>query len=607
MYLFAGAFSLALLSGCGGGSGSSSRDDQGDSAKPYVPAPAVLPSGTVASAAPGGGGRNIYVGVSGTCPPAGYPALNGGACVASLDAVPWGEDAGSLARLGAGDTVYISRDASPYKMKFNVSGQGTADQWIRVLGMLGPNGERPIINGIGARTARHSRYRATVAPWLRLQQGQGVIHISAARDDAEAPRYIEVANLDIYGARIENTFVASDGKSYPYGGGRYAGTAQQPVGAVVTVSARDVLIRNNILHDSAEGFYNWTGGGALGDPDGGAAGRHVLRGNVFFNCGVAGNERRHASYTEVVGGIIYEFNYFGPMIKGAMGNQLRDRSGGTVVRYNWIEAPRGGAYNIDLMEPEESAPLIVGDALYAKDFVYGNVLLNRRAQSGNIDHAFIHWSENNGVTDAVRYPLYAGHIGRSDVPTGRLYFYHNTLLVESNYLSDYHTPMLLNWAEQSECPAASRPAVNDLRNNLVVLLPETTGGGAPPFYWERCGDANLNVGANSLTTNPAAQWWEPTAAGDRTGGFAFDAITGGATLDGSGDPFVDQRAGNLRLTSDALATLGVGRALAPAVNVNDWGEEFTPDAQIVAATKGGVTVEARSESGDGAHLGAIED
>lgn len=46
-----------------------------------------LPSAAVGDPAPGGGGRNFYVGVLGACPPAGYPALAGGACLASLDDV----------------------------------------------------------------------------------------------------------------------------------------------------------------------------------------------------------------------------------------------------------------------------------------------------------------------------------------------------------------------------------------------------------------------------------------------------------------------------------------------------------------------------------------
>jgi hypothetical protein len=572
----------------GGGGDNGGGDDTG-----------VLPSASVADPAPGGGGRNFYVGVAGTCPPASYPALNGGACLASLDDVPWGEASGAQARLAAGDTVYISRDGSPYNVKFNVSGVGTATQWIRVHGMLGAAGERPVINGIGATTARHSQFRIVNSPYMEQLQGQGVLHVSAALGDAEAPRYIEIANLNVYGARQENGFTAENGQQFQYGTAGGA-TAGQPMGAIVTRSARDILVRNCVLHDSAEAIYNWTGGGVAGDPDGGFAGRHTLRGNVFYDTGVVGVERRHATYTEAEG-LIYEYNYFGPMIPGATGNQLRDRSAGTIVRYNWIESPAGGAYMLDLMEPEESANHLVPSPLYAHDFVYGNVLVKRRPAGATdaawraiLDMGLVHWSENNGITT-----------GRTEVAGGYLQFYNNTILVDADFISDYHTPILVNWAEQSDCPATSRPATNDIRNNLVVLLPQTSGAGVPPWYWERCGDGNLTMGVNWLSHNPATQWWEPQAPAPQTGTFTGAAsIIDGGTL----DPFVAQSAENLRLAATATSALGVGQALSLTVQAanNPWNMNFTPTYQIVGATVGGVTVETRAQSGAGSDLGAIE-
>lgn len=553
----------------GGGGGGGGGDDIG-----------VLPSGTVATPAPGGGGRNFYVGVAGACPPAGYPALNGGACLASLNDVPWGRDGGGNTRLAAGDTVHVSRDGSPYKVRFQVSGEGTATQWIRVHGMLGPNGERPVIDGIGATTARYSSfYWQSTDPGAGIQGG-GVVFVGPATGDARTPKYIEIANLHIRGQRPAYTYTAENGAVANYGSFGAAIYARSP---------QHLLVRNCVLTDSTEGFYNWTG------PDqdtayGGVARDITLRGNVIYDVGVPSLERRHATYTEALG-IVYEFNYFGPMTAGAWGNQLRDRSAGTIVRYNWIEAPPAGAYHLDLMEPEESANILVPHGVYAHDFVYGNVLVKRRGRGDTIDIAFIHWSENNGITT-----------GRTEVAGGSLQVYHNTFLVEADYQSAYHTPLLVNWAEQSDCPGASRPAVNDVRNNLVVLLPQTSGSGVPPWYWERCGDGNMQMGVNWLSTNPAAQWWEPTAPAPQTG-----SLTGGAALvAGTGDPFVDQAGGNMRLAATATTALGAGQALSPQVTSNVWGLDFTPTYQIVAAGVGGVTVEARPRSGAGSDLGAIE-
>ena len=63
----------------------------------------------------------------------------------SLDAVPWES-------LRAGDTVRVFHRDTPYRSKFLIAGQGTADAPIRVCGVRGPNGERPVIDGSGATT-----------------------------------------------------------------------------------------------------------------------------------------------------------------------------------------------------------------------------------------------------------------------------------------------------------------------------------------------------------------------------------------------------------------------------------------------------------------------
>src|SRR4051812_24767541 len=60
--------------------------------------------------------------------------------------------------LQAGDTVYIHYQSTPYREKILISGQGTPTNWIRVLGVPGPNGELPIISGNGATTSKNNHY-----------------------------------------------------------------------------------------------------------------------------------------------------------------------------------------------------------------------------------------------------------------------------------------------------------------------------------------------------------------------------------------------------------------------------------------------------------------
>ena len=64
-----------------------------------------------------------------------------------------------------------------------------------------------------------------------------------------------------------------------------------------------------------------------------------------------GNLFHHNSYTAAIG-ITFEYNRYGPLLAGAGGNNLKDRSAGMVARYNWIE---GGNRQLDLVDAEDSS------------------------------------------------------------------------------------------------------------------------------------------------------------------------------------------------------------------------------------------------------------
>src|SRR6185436_18606635 len=52
-----------------------------------------------------------------------------------------------LESLTAGDTVLIYYRATPYKEKFVIGAVGTQAAPVTIRGVLGPNGERPILDG----------------------------------------------------------------------------------------------------------------------------------------------------------------------------------------------------------------------------------------------------------------------------------------------------------------------------------------------------------------------------------------------------------------------------------------------------------------------------
>ena len=88
------------------------------------------------------------------------------------------------------------------------------------------------------------------------------------------------------------------------------------------------------------------------------------------------------------------------------GNNLKDRSAGLVVRYNWIE---GGNRQLDLVETDSAT--IQNDPAYRKTFVYGNVLVET---DGAGNRQIVHYGGDNGTTSNYR--------------KGTLHFYQNTLV-----------------------------------------------------------------------------------------------------------------------------------------------------------------------------------
>ena len=83
--------------------------------------------------------------------------------------------AAPLASLQPGDTVKIYHRSTPYREKFVICRQGTAAAPITILGVAGPAGELPVIEGIGAVTAPGRERR----PWPRRE--------SCAPDAASVP------------------------------------------------------------------------------------------------------------------------------------------------------------------------------------------------------------------------------------------------------------------------------------------------------------------------------------------------------------------------------------------------------------------------------------
>jgi parallel beta-helix repeat protein len=255
--------------------------------------------------------------------------------------------------LQPGDTVRIHYRSTPYKEKWVICRQGTQAQPITFTGVLGPNGELPVIEGIGATTAPGLNY------W---SESRGVVKIGGANTPPDTmPKYIVIENLEIRGARASYTFTDDVGATVAY---------SSNASTIYVEKCEHCTIRNNILHDSGNGFF-------VASSDAAVSRDIVVERNRIYDNGNVGSIYEHNVYTAAIG-IRFEANYLGTLRAGAGGNNLKDRSAGLVVRYNWIE---GGNRQLDLVDGEDSAT-IRSDPGYSTTYVYGNILIEN-ANDGN--------------------------------------------------------------------------------------------------------------------------------------------------------------------------------------------------------------------------------
>lgn len=293
---------------------------------------------------------------------------------ATPSAVPWES-------LLPGDLVLIYWQSTPYRDKWVICRQGTATAPIVVRGVAGPAGERPVIDGNGAVT------RLALDYW---GEQRAVIKIGGASIPSDLmPRYIVIEGLEVRSGRPPYAFTDDSGS---------AATYVNNAAAIWIEKGEHVTVRGNVLRDSGNGLFV-----SSAEPN---ISRNILiESNHIFDNGNANSLYEHNTYTEALG-ITYQFNRFGPLRAGALGNNLKDRSAGLIVRYNWIE---GGNRQLDLVETDSLT--IQNDPSYRSTFVYGNVLIEPDA-AGNRQIA--HYGGDNGTSAKYR--------------KGRLYFYQNTLV-----------------------------------------------------------------------------------------------------------------------------------------------------------------------------------
>ncbi|SLM29423.1 putative polysaccharide-degrading enzyme [Desulfamplus magnetovallimortis] len=273
--------------------------------------------------------------------------------------------------------VRIHWRAEPYKSKWVITTTATSDRPVVVTG-VSEDGKLPVISGDDAVTPSGLYY---------LNEDRSIVKVGnyTGSSDTDIPAHIFIENLDIRTARPGYQFINRYGDVTGY---------RNNAAAVHIEEGDSITLKGCILHDCGNGLFTSH-----------LTRQIVISGNYIYDNGIEGRYYEHNTYTESLG-ITYEYNHFGQLRDGCGGNNLKDRSAGTVIRYNWIE---GGNRQLDLVDTDYES--FFNDPSYSETFVYGNILIEPN-DAGNSQ--IIHYGGDSGDTSLYR--------------RGTLYFYHNTVI-----------------------------------------------------------------------------------------------------------------------------------------------------------------------------------
>ena len=303
-----------------------------------------------------------------------------------LTDVPWLD-------LQAGDVVNIHFRSEPYRTKFGLRAQGTADAPVVINGVTDDKCQRPTLSGDSAVTAKDMR----MSGFGKVIEDAGLILIYKLPNDpleTYTPRHIVIQNLKLTGANRKNRFYNMAGVPQNYGNfsaGIYA------------VRVHDLTVENCEITGNGLGVFTNT----KGDSPGEYSANVIIRRNLLYLNGNPDRYTEHNLYVQARRAL-YEGNFIGQAYGGS---SLKDRSSGPVIRYNKILA---SARALDLVETEEEVyKNLQPDPLYPYAWVYGNIFINDSAAPAGFSVNLVHWGFDNTIE--------RGH-------NGTLFFYHNTVI-----------------------------------------------------------------------------------------------------------------------------------------------------------------------------------
>jgi len=379
---------------------------------------------------------------------------------AALGDVPW-------LTLGPGDQVKIHWKTEPYREKIGLRCRGTASQPIRIVGVEGPSGELPVLDGKNATTS--SQFSGFFDPVWDEYLGVFLIKRGPGDPFGYKPGHLVFENLEITGANPLNSYTDPNGSAAFYSDG---------AAAIWAVIVENLVVRGCEITDNGNGLFVLSKNNCEEETS-----RDILvEYNHLHGNGVDNSWLQHNIYTQAAG-IVFQYNRIGRLKSGALGAALKDRSSGTVIRYNWIES---SLRTLDLVDAEDSYLILSQEDDYNQVYVYGNILINDTQEDPHSTR-MIHFGGDSWLTDYYR--------------KGPLYFYFNSVVIISDQATEWKIRLF-------DLPVEDGQQVVDVRNNILYLgasSPSVT----PSTFYLMTGTGTVDLeGVNWISSH-----WEPVQPG----------------------------------------------------------------------------------------------
>lgn len=438
----------------------------------------------------------------------------------------------SWTNLMPNDVVNIHYQPGGYHEIILLSNSGATNAPITIRGIPDPvTGALSTLDGSNAVASANIPWRATIFDYL------GVVVVSRYMGTAWGyiPSWITIENLHIQNANRDVPMTDSVG---------VPGNFMRFACGIYVEFAQHLTIRNCEINGAENGFFCNSKDSTPLELSGDILIEHCR----IHDNGYPGDYGVHNLYTEAMG-ITLQYNLIGPLRPGGDGEQWKNRSAGTCIRYNqwimgpgpgtcmWIESPQGGQGVIDL------------DPSYKTNWCYGNVFYN---------------PPNSACTTMFRLDA----LGIEGVPrSGTFYFYNNTVVNHANQLQRWATS-IFELPHHNEVLAYGIHDVLECRNNIFSNLPSIPGATPSSFYMLISSDCDIRFGPNWFS--PGTGWYtlygETDYYGTMTG---TNQLIFGDALGQNNPGFVDLTATNFHLLSSSRCIDAAGPQSAAIAGTAD--------------------------------------